>query len=167
MKHCRTFIQTDLNEQTLSIYFPLIDKYELDDLHDKLVQLTIEDVWPTKMNLLSQNFCPFFLFDCAYRTSHVEQKIKKRVAHFIVFFSIFFFRAYMQRWSNDRVTFFISLFAFNLCFFFNWCFVVNDPINQSNNKLFSVLANHAEFQERCVFFGSSPPGIIVYQKVFG
>ncbi|XP_075679402.1 RCC1 and BTB domain-containing protein 2-like [Dermatophagoides pteronyssinus] len=41
MKLCQTFIQTDLNEQTLSIYFPLIDKYELDDLHDKLVQLTI------------------------------------------------------------------------------------------------------------------------------
>ncbi|KAH9414304.1 RCC1 and BTB domain-containing protein 1 [Dermatophagoides pteronyssinus] len=36
MKHCRTFIQTDLNEQTLSIYFPLIDKYELDEMHDKL-----------------------------------------------------------------------------------------------------------------------------------
>ncbi|XP_075679410.1 RCC1 and BTB domain-containing protein 2-like [Dermatophagoides pteronyssinus] len=55
MKHCRTFIQTDLNEQTLSIYFPLIDKYELDEMHDKLVQLTIEDVWPKIRNNILEN----------------------------------------------------------------------------------------------------------------
>ena len=55
MKHCRTFIQTDLNEQTLSIYFPLIYKYELDEMHDKLVQLTIEDVLPKISNNILEN----------------------------------------------------------------------------------------------------------------
>ncbi|KAH9413980.1 RCC1 and BTB domain-containing protein 1 [Dermatophagoides pteronyssinus] len=47
MKHCQTFMRRDLNKQTLCIYLPLINKYELDDMHDKLVQLiTIKDVLP-------------------------------------------------------------------------------------------------------------------------
>ncbi|KAH9413977.1 RCC1 and BTB domain-containing protein 1 [Dermatophagoides pteronyssinus] len=46
MKHCKTFIRRDLNKQTLCIYLPLINKYELDDMHDKLVQLTTKDVLP-------------------------------------------------------------------------------------------------------------------------
>ncbi|KAH9414687.1 RCC1 and BTB domain-containing protein 1 [Dermatophagoides pteronyssinus] len=46
MKHCQTFIRKDLNERTLSTYFPLIDKYQLDDIHYKLVKLTIKNVWP-------------------------------------------------------------------------------------------------------------------------
>nr|XP_027197040.1 RCC1 and BTB domain-containing protein 1-like isoform X2 [Dermatophagoides pteronyssinus] len=46
MKHCRTFIRNNLNERTLSTYLPLIDKYQLDEMNDKLVQLTIENVLP-------------------------------------------------------------------------------------------------------------------------
>ncbi|XP_027193718.2 RCC1 and BTB domain-containing protein 2-like [Dermatophagoides pteronyssinus] len=55
MKHCRTFIRTDLNERTLFIYFPLIDKYELNEMNDKLVQLTIEEVLPKITNNLLEN----------------------------------------------------------------------------------------------------------------
>nr|XP_027201581.1 RCC1 and BTB domain-containing protein 1-like isoform X1 [Dermatophagoides pteronyssinus] len=46
MKQCHTFIQNNLNERTLFTYFPLINKYQLDDVHDILVELTIENVWP-------------------------------------------------------------------------------------------------------------------------
>nr|XP_027205352.1 RCC1 and BTB domain-containing protein 2-like [Dermatophagoides pteronyssinus] len=55
MKHCRTFIRRDLNKQTLCIYLPIISKYELDDMHDKLVELTIKDVLPKITNNLSEN----------------------------------------------------------------------------------------------------------------
>ena len=55
MKHCRTFIQTDLNKQTLFTYYPLIDKYEIDEMQDKLVQLTIKDVLPKITNNISKN----------------------------------------------------------------------------------------------------------------
>nr|XP_027193695.1 RCC1 and BTB domain-containing protein 2-like [Dermatophagoides pteronyssinus] len=67
MKHCKTFIRTDLNERTLFIYFPLIDKYELNEMNDKLVQLTIEEVLPKITNNLLENnenineFLKFFL----------------------------------------------------------------------------------------------------------
>uniref|UniRef100_A0A6P6Y8C7 RCC1 and BTB domain-containing protein 1-like n=1 Tax=Dermatophagoides pteronyssinus TaxID=6956 RepID=A0A6P6Y8C7_DERPT len=39
MKLCRTFIRNNLNEQTISIYYPLIYRYQLDkddEVHDKL-----------------------------------------------------------------------------------------------------------------------------------
>ncbi|KAH9413979.1 hypothetical protein DERP_012356 [Dermatophagoides pteronyssinus] len=52
MKHCRTFIRRDLNKQTLFTYLPLISKYKLDDMHDKLVQLTIERFLPKITNNL-------------------------------------------------------------------------------------------------------------------
>ncbi|KAH9414330.1 RCC1 and BTB domain-containing protein 1 [Dermatophagoides pteronyssinus] len=55
MKHCRTFIRRDLNKQTLCIYLPIISKYELDDMHDKLVELTIKDFLPKITNNLSEN----------------------------------------------------------------------------------------------------------------
>ncbi|XP_075679407.1 RCC1 and BTB domain-containing protein 2-like [Dermatophagoides pteronyssinus] len=55
MKLCRTFIQTDLNKQTLFTYYPLIDKYEIDEMQDKLVQLTIKDVLPKITNNISKN----------------------------------------------------------------------------------------------------------------
>ena len=55
MKLCRTFIQTDLNKQTLFTYYPLIDKYEIDEMQDKLVQLTIKDVLPKITNNLIKN----------------------------------------------------------------------------------------------------------------
>ncbi|XP_075588697.1 uncharacterized protein LOC142597648 [Dermatophagoides farinae] len=35
MKYCQTFIQNDLNEQTMPTYLPLIKKYEIKELHDK------------------------------------------------------------------------------------------------------------------------------------
>ncbi|XP_075679397.1 RCC1 and BTB domain-containing protein 2-like [Dermatophagoides pteronyssinus] len=54
-KHCRTFIRKNLNENTLSTYLPLIVKYELDDMHDKLVELTIENVLPKITNDLCEN----------------------------------------------------------------------------------------------------------------
>nr|XP_027205328.1 RCC1 and BTB domain-containing protein 2-like [Dermatophagoides pteronyssinus] len=55
MKHCRTFIRSNLNEHTLSIYLPLIIKYELNDMHDKLVELTIENILPKTANDLREN----------------------------------------------------------------------------------------------------------------
>nr|XP_027193690.1 RCC1 and BTB domain-containing protein 2-like [Dermatophagoides pteronyssinus] len=65
MKHCRTFIRRDLNKQTLFIYLPLISKYELNDMNDKLVELTIKDVIPKISNITKflglffeqQSFC--------------------------------------------------------------------------------------------------------------
>ncbi|XP_027202647.2 RCC1 and BTB domain-containing protein 2-like [Dermatophagoides pteronyssinus] len=58
MKLCQTFIQTNLNERTISIYYPLIYRYQLDkddEVHDKLVMLTIKYVWPKKADKLSKN----------------------------------------------------------------------------------------------------------------
>nr|XP_027205362.1 RCC1 and BTB domain-containing protein 1-like [Dermatophagoides pteronyssinus] len=52
MMHCRTFIRNNLNKRTLFIYLPLIDKYELDEMHAKLVELIIDDVLPK----ISKNF---------------------------------------------------------------------------------------------------------------
>ncbi|XP_075679394.1 RCC1 and BTB domain-containing protein 2-like [Dermatophagoides pteronyssinus] len=53
MKHCRTFIRRDLNKQTLFIYLPLISKYNLDEMNDKLVELTI--VLPKIRNNILEN----------------------------------------------------------------------------------------------------------------
>ncbi|XP_046916640.2 RCC1 and BTB domain-containing protein 2 [Dermatophagoides farinae] len=44
--YCKTFIRYDLNEQTISTYLPVIIKYELNDVHDKLIQITIDQVFP-------------------------------------------------------------------------------------------------------------------------
>ncbi|KAH9414329.1 RCC1 and BTB domain-containing protein 1 [Dermatophagoides pteronyssinus] len=55
MKHCQTFIERNLNKKTLCIYLPLINKYELDGMQDKLIQLTIEDVLPKITNNLLEN----------------------------------------------------------------------------------------------------------------
>ena len=44
--YCKTFIRYDLNEQTISTYLPVIIKYELNDVHDKLIQITIDQVLP-------------------------------------------------------------------------------------------------------------------------
>ncbi|XP_075679433.1 RCC1 and BTB domain-containing protein 2-like [Dermatophagoides pteronyssinus] len=46
MKHCQIFIRMNLNEGTLLTYLPLIEKYKLDGMNDKLVELTIKDVIP-------------------------------------------------------------------------------------------------------------------------
>ena len=46
MEHCKSFIRIDLNEWTLFTYLPLISKYKLDGMNDKLVELTIKDVIP-------------------------------------------------------------------------------------------------------------------------
>nr|XP_027205363.1 RCC1 and BTB domain-containing protein 2-like [Dermatophagoides pteronyssinus] len=54
-KHCRTFIRSNLNEHTLSTYLPLIVKYELNDMHGKLVELTIENILPKITNDLCEN----------------------------------------------------------------------------------------------------------------
>ncbi|KAH7638222.1 hypothetical protein HUG17_9328 [Dermatophagoides farinae] len=39
MKHCETFIRNDLNEQTMPTYLPLINKYEMKELYEKLAHL--------------------------------------------------------------------------------------------------------------------------------
>ncbi|XP_046915942.2 RCC1 and BTB domain-containing protein 2 [Dermatophagoides farinae] len=39
MGYCKTFIRSDLNKHTISIYHPLIRKYEMNELHDKLIHL--------------------------------------------------------------------------------------------------------------------------------
>ncbi|XP_046916609.2 RCC1 and BTB domain-containing protein 2 [Dermatophagoides farinae] len=44
--YCKKFIRSDLDEQTISTYLPLIIKYELNDVHDKLIQITIDQVLP-------------------------------------------------------------------------------------------------------------------------
>ncbi|XP_027205328.2 RCC1 and BTB domain-containing protein 2-like [Dermatophagoides pteronyssinus] len=67
MKHCRTFIRKNLNEHTLSTYLPLIVNYELNDMHDKLVELTIENILPKTANDLCEN--------------------KENIAQFLVWFS--------------------------------------------------------------------------------
>nr|XP_027197041.1 RCC1 and BTB domain-containing protein 2-like [Dermatophagoides pteronyssinus] len=65
MKHCRTFIRNNLNEQTLSTYLPLIDKYQLDEMNDKLVQLTIENVLPKN----KKNIAKFLLLFSEQKSS--------------------------------------------------------------------------------------------------
>ncbi|KAH9414328.1 RCC1 and BTB domain-containing protein 1 [Dermatophagoides pteronyssinus] len=56
MKHCQTFIQNHLNEKTLSTYLPLINKYKLDEMNDKLVELTIKDVLPKNIKQILSKF---------------------------------------------------------------------------------------------------------------
>ncbi|KAH7637978.1 hypothetical protein HUG17_9082 [Dermatophagoides farinae] len=41
MKYCETFIRNDLDEQTMSTYLPLINKYEMKELHAKLANISI------------------------------------------------------------------------------------------------------------------------------
>nr|XP_027205346.1 RCC1 and BTB domain-containing protein 2-like [Dermatophagoides pteronyssinus] len=55
MENCKTFIQRDLNERTLLDYFPLINKYQLDTMHDKLVELTVENILPKIADNLLEN----------------------------------------------------------------------------------------------------------------
>nr|XP_027202267.1 RCC1 and BTB domain-containing protein 2-like [Dermatophagoides pteronyssinus] len=55
MKHCRSFIRRNLNEQTLFTYLPLISNYQLDGMNDKLVEITIEDVLPKITDNLLEN----------------------------------------------------------------------------------------------------------------
>ncbi|KAH9414686.1 RCC1 and BTB domain-containing protein 2 [Dermatophagoides pteronyssinus] len=72
MKHCRTFIRNNLNEQTLSTYLPLIDKYQLDEMNDKLVQLTIENVLPKN----KKNIAKFLLFiESIYKISTFANEV--------------------------------------------------------------------------------------------
>ncbi|XP_075588699.1 uncharacterized protein LOC142597649 isoform X2 [Dermatophagoides farinae] len=40
IKYCETFIRNDLNEQTMPTYLPLINKYEIKVLHNKLRNMT-------------------------------------------------------------------------------------------------------------------------------
>uniref|UniRef100_A0A6P6Y139 RCC1 and BTB domain-containing protein 1-like n=1 Tax=Dermatophagoides pteronyssinus TaxID=6956 RepID=A0A6P6Y139_DERPT len=54
MKHCQTFMQIDLNGWTLFNYLPLIEKYKLDEMNDKLVELTIKDVIPKNKNNITK-----------------------------------------------------------------------------------------------------------------
>ncbi|XP_027197041.2 RCC1 and BTB domain-containing protein 1-like [Dermatophagoides pteronyssinus] len=65
MKHCGTFIRNNLNEQTLLTYLPLIDKYQLDEMNDKLVQLTIENVLPKN----KKNIAKFLLLFSEQKSS--------------------------------------------------------------------------------------------------
>nr|XP_027205342.1 RCC1 and BTB domain-containing protein 2-like [Dermatophagoides pteronyssinus] len=55
IRHCRTFIRKNLNEQTLFTYLPLINKFEINDMHDKLIELTIEDILPKITNNFLKN----------------------------------------------------------------------------------------------------------------
>ncbi|KAH7638226.1 hypothetical protein HUG17_9332 [Dermatophagoides farinae] len=55
MKHCKTFIRDDLNEQTMPTYLQLISKYEIKELYDKLSHITIEQVLPKVTDSILQN----------------------------------------------------------------------------------------------------------------
>ncbi|KAH9528477.1 RCC1 and BTB domain-containing protein 2-like [Dermatophagoides farinae] len=39
MEYCKTFIRNDLDDQTMSTYLLLINKYEIKELYDKIVHL--------------------------------------------------------------------------------------------------------------------------------
>ena len=41
MKHCKTFIQNNLNKQTMATLLPLINKYEMNELYAKLAHISI------------------------------------------------------------------------------------------------------------------------------
>ncbi|KAH9501475.1 hypothetical protein DERF_012320 [Dermatophagoides farinae] len=41
IEYCETFIQNDLDEQTMPTYLPLINKYEMKELHAKLAHISI------------------------------------------------------------------------------------------------------------------------------
>ncbi|XP_075588809.1 RCC1 and BTB domain-containing protein 2-like [Dermatophagoides farinae] len=55
IKHCKTFIRNDLNEQTMPTYLQLISKYEMKELYDKLSHITIEQVLPKVTDSILQN----------------------------------------------------------------------------------------------------------------
>ncbi|XP_075588817.1 RCC1 and BTB domain-containing protein 2-like [Dermatophagoides farinae] len=55
MKHCKTFIWNDLDEQTMTTYLPLIIKYEMKELYDKLSQIAIEQVLPKVTDNIRKN----------------------------------------------------------------------------------------------------------------
>ncbi|XP_075588709.1 RCC1 and BTB domain-containing protein 2-like [Dermatophagoides farinae] len=55
MKHCKTFIRDDLDEQTMPTYLPLVIKYEIKELYDKLSHITIEQVLPKVTDSILQN----------------------------------------------------------------------------------------------------------------
>ncbi|XP_046915953.2 RCC1 and BTB domain-containing protein 2-like [Dermatophagoides farinae] len=55
MEYCESFIRNDLDEQTMPTYLPLIKKYEMKKLHDKLTHLIIEQVLPKITDNLLQN----------------------------------------------------------------------------------------------------------------
>ncbi|XP_075679401.1 RCC1 and BTB domain-containing protein 2-like [Dermatophagoides pteronyssinus] len=83
MKHCRTFIRRDLNKQTLFIYLPLISKYELNDMNDKLVELTIKDVIPKISNITK--FLEWFFEQQSFcKTKNLPRKRKKKQPTFTI-----------------------------------------------------------------------------------
>ncbi|KAH9530355.1 RCC1 and BTB domain-containing protein 2 [Dermatophagoides farinae] len=55
IKQCQTFIQNDLNENTINKYHPLIKKYKIKKLYGKLAHLCIEKMLPKTSDNLRRN----------------------------------------------------------------------------------------------------------------
>ena len=55
IEYCQTFIRSDLNEQTMITYLPLITKYEMKELYYELSQIAIEQVLPKVTDNIRQN----------------------------------------------------------------------------------------------------------------
>ncbi|XP_075679403.1 RCC1 and BTB domain-containing protein 2-like [Dermatophagoides pteronyssinus] len=77
MKHCQTFMRMILNERTLFTYLPLISKYKLDGMNDKLVELTIIDVIPKNKNNILKFLEWFFEQKSFCKTKNLPCKRKK------------------------------------------------------------------------------------------
>ncbi|KAH9414009.1 RCC1 and BTB domain-containing protein 1 [Dermatophagoides pteronyssinus] len=77
MKHCQTFMRMVLNGGTLFTYLPLISKYKLDGMNDKLVELTIKDVIPKNKNNITKFLEWFFEQQSFCKTKDLPCKRKK------------------------------------------------------------------------------------------
>nr|XP_027196358.1 RCC1 and BTB domain-containing protein 1-like [Dermatophagoides pteronyssinus] len=77
MKHCQTFMRMVLNGGTLFTYLPLISKYKLDGMNDKLVELTIKDVLPKNKNNITKFLEWFFEQQSFCKTKDLPCKRKK------------------------------------------------------------------------------------------
>ncbi|KAH9500993.1 RCC1 and BTB domain-containing protein 1, variant 4 [Dermatophagoides farinae] len=55
MKYCETFIRSDLNEQTMPTFLPLINKYEMKELKRRIgmAKTSVEKTWPCVTDLFS------------------------------------------------------------------------------------------------------------------
>ena len=77
MEHCKSFIRIDLNEWTLFTYLPLIEQYKLDEMNDKLVELTIKNVLPKNKNHITKFLKWFSEQQSSCKTKNLPCKRKK------------------------------------------------------------------------------------------